>query len=188
MMDRASKYRARVNVLILATCSGAKLGASSITTRPPGNSTYSVLLGSSGRQSAGVDAARISGMLGCLAASWGGARKASETRIKNLKSRMHQVSHRSETSLAEGKMPRIFICCLVLLAWIGADMQWTCVFAQGYPGGGGGGQIPGGGRGRGPPGGGGPQPGDDISTAPSSEKPDAASRKFFNAGLKSLNK
>jgi tetratricopeptide (TPR) repeat protein len=52
---------------------------------------------------------------------------------------------------------------------------------QGYPGGGG---MPGS-RGMGPPMGGPPQ---DFSTTTSTEKPDAAAKKAFNAGVKSLNK
>ena len=50
----------RASVRMLATCSGAKPGASSITTRPPGTSMYSVLAGSSVRQSASGEASRIS--------------------------------------------------------------------------------------------------------------------------------
>jgi tetratricopeptide (TPR) repeat protein len=52
--------------------------------------------------------------------------------------------------------------------------------AQGYPGGGG--QMPGrGGMNQ-------PGPSEDISTPTSTEKPDAAAKKAFNAGVKSLNK
>ena len=52
--------------------------------------------------------------------------------------------------------------------------------AQGYPGGGG--QMPGGhGMSQ-------PQPGGEIPTSQSSEKPDAAARKAFKAGVKSLTK
>jgi len=68
MIDSPLKYPARVSVLMFTTCRGAKAGANSMTTRPPGNSTYSVFSGSSGRQSAGLDAAKTSGILGCLAA------------------------------------------------------------------------------------------------------------------------
>ena len=53
---------------MFAACKGAKPGASSITTRPLGKSRYSVLAGSSGRQSAGVDAARMS----AIALEWAG--------------------------------------------------------------------------------------------------------------------
>src|SRR3546814_7230783 len=45
---------------MLATCSGANAGASSITTRPPGSVMYRVSAGSSVRQSEGCDAARSS--------------------------------------------------------------------------------------------------------------------------------
>ena len=40
-------------------------------------------------------------------------------------------------------MRRIFICCLALLAWLGADVPLAQAGGQGYPGGGGG-QMPGG--------------------------------------------
>jgi tetratricopeptide (TPR) repeat protein len=94
---------------------------------------------------------------------------------------MHQVLHKSATGLAESRMRRIFICCLVLLAWLGADVR--TVQAQGYPGGGG---MPGGRPGMGQPGGG--PPGDDIPSTSSTEKPDAAAKKAFKAGVKSLNR
>src|SRR5688572_6284794 len=45
---------------MLSTCAGAKPGDSSITTRPDARSRYSVLAGSSARQSAGWVASRIS--------------------------------------------------------------------------------------------------------------------------------
>ena len=47
-------------VLMLATCSGAKPGASSITTRPLGNSMYRVLAGSRSRQALAGAASMIS--------------------------------------------------------------------------------------------------------------------------------
>src|ERR1700729_224972 len=98
MTDRPLKYPARVKVLMLATCSGAKAGASSMTTRPAGNSTYRVFSGSNGRQSDGLEAARTSGILGCLAASAGCDKIISAQGIKNLKSRiMHPVLHKSLT-------------------------------------------------------------------------------------------
>ena len=50
---------------------GANAGASSITTRPLGSSMYSVLSGSSGRQSAGFDALRSSPTLGLGGSSFG---------------------------------------------------------------------------------------------------------------------
>jgi tetratricopeptide (TPR) repeat protein len=104
---------------------------------------------------------------------------------------MRQVLHISGISLAEGGMRRIIICCLVLLAWLGADVQWALAGGQGYPGGGGqgypggGGGMPGGRPGQGGMG----PPGDEMpaSTA-STEKPDAAAKKAYNAGVKSLNK
>jgi tetratricopeptide (TPR) repeat protein len=99
---------------------------------------------------------------------------------------MHKVLHKSETSLAESRMCRIFICCLVLLAWLGADVQPAQAGGQGYPGGGGGGQMPGGRPGMGGPGMG--QPGDELPSAPAADKPEAAARKIFAAGLKSLNR
>src|SRR5580658_828291 len=84
MIDRPLKYPARVRVLIFATCRGAKAGANSMTTRPQGNPTYSVFSGSSGRQSAGLDAARTSGMLGCLAAGAECDKMTNAQGIKNL--------------------------------------------------------------------------------------------------------
>jgi tetratricopeptide (TPR) repeat protein len=71
-------------------------------------------------------------------------------------------------------MRGILICCLAFLA--------SQAGAQGYPGGAGGGQMPGG------RGGGMSQPGADMPSTPAPEKPDAAARKAFNAGVKSLNK
>ena len=90
-------------------------------------------------------------------------------------------------------MRRILICCLVSLAWLGADGQTALAGGQGYPGGGGQG-YPGGG-GQGYPGGGG-RPGqgsivpggDEMPSNVSTEKPDAAAKKAYNAGVKSLNK
>jgi tetratricopeptide (TPR) repeat protein len=93
---------------------------------------------------------------------------------------MHQVLHTSATSLAESKMRRIFICCLVLLVWLGADVR--TVQAQGYPGGGMGG---GGRQGMGH---GGVDPGGDIPSTTSTEKPDAAAKKAFKAGVKSMTR
>ena len=59
---------------MLATCAGAKAGASSISTRPPARSRYSVFLGSGVRQSPGLEASRMSCIergLGAVAeASW----------------------------------------------------------------------------------------------------------------------
>src|SRR5450631_2972711 len=101
MIESPLKYPARVNVLILTTCSGAKAGANSMTTRPLGNSTYKVFSGSGGRQSAALEAANTSGMLGCLAPSAECHKKTSAHGIKNLKSRfmnlIYQVLHKSVT-------------------------------------------------------------------------------------------
>ncbi len=74
-------------------------------------------------------------------------------------------------------MRGILICCLVLLAWLGAGAQTALAGGQGYPGGG-------------RPGIGGAisQPHDELPNAPSTEKPDAAAKKAYNAGIKSLNK
>jgi tetratricopeptide (TPR) repeat protein len=76
-------------------------------------------------------------------------------------------------------MRRIFICCLVLLAGLGAGMRMAQ--AQGYPGGG---QMPGGRPGMTGAG----QPGGESPSTPAPEKPDAAAKKAFNAGVKSLNR
>jgi len=67
--------------------------------------------------------------------------------------------------------------CLVLLAGLAACAP--AAWGQGYPGG-----RPGMGGSQGM----GQQPGDDMPTSPAAEKPDAAAKKAFNAGLKSLNK
>jgi tetratricopeptide (TPR) repeat protein len=80
-------------------------------------------------------------------------------------------------------MRRILISCLVLLVWLGADVRMAQAGGQGYPGGGG--QMPGGGR---PGMGGGAQPGQELSSTPTAEKPDAAAKKAFTAGVKSLNR
>jgi tetratricopeptide (TPR) repeat protein len=79
-------------------------------------------------------------------------------------------------------MRRIVICCVAVLALCGASMH--VANAQGYPGGGGGGggQMPGG-RGMGQS-----QPGGDMPPSTASEKPDAAAKKAFKAGVKSLNR
>jgi tetratricopeptide (TPR) repeat protein len=75
-------------------------------------------------------------------------------------------------------MRRIFFGCLMLLAWLGADVRTQAV-GQAYPGGGG--QV-----GVGRPGMG--QPSEELSSTPAAEKPDAAAKKAFNAGVKSLTK
>src|ERR1700679_4034040 len=103
---------------MLATCRGAKRGASSMTTRPPGNSTYSVLSGSSGRQSDGWEAARTSAMVGFGAAVPGPDKKASAHGTKNLKSRhMHRVLHKLGTRLSEAKLRRKACWCLGGVLW-----------------------------------------------------------------------
>jgi len=94
---------------------------------------------------------------------------------------MNKVLHKSGSRLAGDGMRRIHMLCLVLLAWLGADMQ--IAVAQGYPGGGG--QRPGGRSGMDQPGMG--QPSGETPSA-STEKPDAAAKKAFNAGVKSLNR
>jgi tetratricopeptide (TPR) repeat protein len=75
-----------------------------------------------------------------------------------------------------------FICCLVLLAWLGADAPTAQ--GQAYPGAGG--QAGGGRPGIGQPGGG--QLSEATPSTAATEKPDAAAKKAFNAGVKSLNK
>jgi tetratricopeptide (TPR) repeat protein len=74
------------------------------------------------------------------------------------------------------------IYCLAFLAWLAAGVQMAA--AQGYPGGGG--QMPGGRGGMGQSGMG--QPGDEMPSTPAADKPDAAAKKAFNAGVKSLNR
>jgi hypothetical protein len=119
-----------------------------------------------------------------LAASADADKKASMHGIKILKSsQMNQVLHISGTSLAEGRMRRIFICCLVLLVWSGVDMRMAWAGGQGYPGGGGMGGSRGG---MGQPGMG--QPGEEMPSTPTVDKPDKAAEKAFKAGVKSLNK
>jgi tetratricopeptide (TPR) repeat protein len=75
-------------------------------------------------------------------------------------------------------MRRVLICVLMLLAWAGADVP--AASGQGYPGG----QMPGGRPGMNQPGMG----GQDLPPSTSTEKPDAAAKKAFAAGLKSLNR
>jgi tetratricopeptide (TPR) repeat protein len=77
-------------------------------------------------------------------------------------------------------MRRIAMLCLVSLAWLGGGVQTA--LAQ-YPGGG----VPGGG---GLPSGrpGSIDPGGDLPSAPPDVKPDAAAKKAYNAGVKSLTK
>jgi tetratricopeptide (TPR) repeat protein len=76
-------------------------------------------------------------------------------------------------------MRRISICCLVSLAVLGAGVQTAIAGGQGYPGGAGGRPGMGGAM---------SQPHEEISSTQSTEKPDAAAKKAFNAGVKSLNK
>jgi tetratricopeptide (TPR) repeat protein len=90
---------------------------------------------------------------------------------------MHGVLHKSETRRSEARMRRIGICCLVLLVWLGAAVQMQTAGAQGYPGG-----RPGMGQS------GAIQPGEQTPSTPAADKPDAAARKAFNAGVKSLNR
>jgi tetratricopeptide (TPR) repeat protein len=80
-------------------------------------------------------------------------------------------------------MRRILVGCLVVLAWLGGGAQMALAGGQGYPGGGG--QMPGGRPGMG---GGGIQPGGEMPSTPAADKPDAAAKKAFNAGVKSLNR
>ena len=79
-------------------------------------------------------------------------------------------------------MRRILIGCLVSLAWLGAGVHTALAGGQGYPGGSGG--MPGGRPGQSSivPG------GDEMPASTSTEKPDAAAKKAYNAGVKSLNK
>jgi hypothetical protein len=117
-----------------------------------------------------------------LAANAGSDKKTNVQEIKNLKLRgMGRVLHKLGIRLAEGGMRRIVICCVAVLALCGANMP--AANAQGYPGGGGGGgQMPGG-RGMGQS-----QPGADMPPSTATEKPDAAAKKAFKAGVKSLNR
>jgi tetratricopeptide (TPR) repeat protein len=79
-------------------------------------------------------------------------------------------------------MRRISIGCLVLASfWAGTPL--AVAGGQGYPGGGG--QMPGGRPGMGS---GRNQPGSELPSTPAADKPDAAAKKAFNAGVKSLNR
>jgi tetratricopeptide (TPR) repeat protein len=78
-------------------------------------------------------------------------------------------------------MRRISVGCLVVLAWLGAGASLALAGGQGYPGG----QMPGGRPGMG---GGGGQPGGEMPSTPAVDKPDAAAKKAFNAGVKSLHR
>jgi tetratricopeptide (TPR) repeat protein len=80
-------------------------------------------------------------------------------------------------------MRRILVGCLVVFAWLGAGAPMALAGGQGYPGGAG--QMPGGRPGMG---GGGSQPGSEMPSTPAVDKPDAAAKKAFNAGVKSLNR
>src|ERR1700685_2693891 len=117
---------------MLLTCSGTNAGANSMTTHPVGNSTYKVLFISSGRQSAGLDAAKTSPMAGWLADSAGCVKKTSAHRIKYLKSQpMNRLLHKSATGRPGSEMRRIVIPCLALLV---AAVNMPLAYAQ-YPGG-----------------------------------------------------
>jgi hypothetical protein len=104
---------------------------------------------------------------------------------------MRRVLQKLPNSLAESGMRRIFIGCVVLLAWCGADVQTAMAGGQGYPGGGGQGYPGGGGGGMpGRPGQGGMggPPGEEMPPSVSTEKPDATAKKAYTAGVKSLKK
>jgi hypothetical protein len=131
-------------------------------------------------------------MLGCGDADAALDKKPNAHKIKNLKSRlMRQVLHKSGISPAERGMRRILFCCLVLLAWSSANVQTAWAGGQGYPGGGGQGYPGGGGGmsgGRPGQGGMGGPPGEEMPVSASTVKPDAAAKKAYTAGVKSLNK
>jgi tetratricopeptide (TPR) repeat protein len=85
---------------------------------------------------------------------------------------MIQVLHKSESRLAGDGIRRFCISCLALLGSLGAGVQPAA--AQGYPGGG---QMPGARGGH-----------EEMPSAPAADKPDAAAKKAFTAGVKSLNR
>src|SRR3984957_16778976 len=121
-----------------------------------------------------------------LAAAAGCDKKISAHGTKNLKLRpMHRVLHKSGTRLSEGRMRQIVMLGLVSLVWLGGGVQMA--LGQGYPGGGG---MPGGGGGMpgGRPGSNSIDPGGDAPPTPMEVKPDIASKKAYNAGVKSLSK
>jgi hypothetical protein len=95
---------------------------------------------------------------------------------------MPRVLHEDAGSLAQGGMRRILVGCLVVLAWLGTGAHLALAGGQGYPGAGG--QMPGGRPGMG----GGSQHGSEMPSTPAADKPDAAAKKAFNAGVKSLNR
>ena len=80
-------------------------------------------------------------------------------------------------------MRRISIGCLVVLAWLWAGTPLAVAGGQGYPGGGG--QMPGGRPGMGS---GMNQPGSELPSTPAADKPEAAAKKAFKAGVKSLTR
>ena len=82
-------------------------------------------------------------------------------------------------------MRQIVMLGLVSLVWLGGGVQMA--LGQGYPGGGG---MPGGGGGMpgGRPGSNSIDPGGDAPPTPMEVKPDIASKKAYNAGVKSLGK
>src|ERR1700682_4146899 len=156
MIDSPSKYRARA----------------------------SVLMGSSGRQSAGLAAAKTSGILGALAAGTDAEKKTSTHTPENLTlSDMPRVLHKRAGGLAEGGMRRISVGCLVVLVWLGAGAHMALAGGERYSGGGG--QMPGGRPGMG---GGVGKPGGEMPSTPAVDNPDAAAKKAFNSGVKSLNR
>src|SRR5271165_235980 len=169
---------------MLLTCSGANAGASSMTTRPPGNSTYKVLFMSSGRQSAGLDAAKTSPMVGGLAARAGCDKKTSAHRIKYLKSQpMRRLLHNSSVSRPGNEMRRIIISCLTLLV---AAVSMPLAYGQ-HPGG----QSPVGPGSISPITGSGGRSGpqsSEIPTTPIEIKPDKLAQKALNAATKSMAK
>ena len=110
---------------------GAKAGASSMTTRPAGSSTYSVSLGSSGRQSDGFEAASTSGMLGCACDCAAAGKKNDAARSKNLRLRTWELSmHESLTKAVGGRMRRILI--ELLRRRVGSSRAFFAVWALGY--------------------------------------------------------
>ncbi|MDP9084035.1 MAG: tetratricopeptide repeat protein [Pseudomonadota bacterium] len=96
---------------------------------------------------------------------------------------MAKVLHQTPTSLSQSAIRRIFLCWLASVVAFGAGGQFARAGGQGgYPGG------AGGVGGRGGMSQAGTDPGGEVSSTVSAEKPDAAAKKAFTAGVKSLNR
>jgi hypothetical protein len=125
----------------------------------------------------------LAAALGWCLAMAASAKKANALSSKNLiLIPMRSVLHLTESGRPEGHMRRILFACLaVAAAALGSDAALAA--GQMMPGGQGGMGGQGMGRGSGMN-----QPRDEIPSTTTTEKPDAAAKKAYTAGMKSLNK